>query len=134
MAKALRSINKSLISSMALSMLRIVAGFTFAEHGLQKVFGLLGGHVVRSLSLAGISGYLELFGGFLILLGLYTRPVAFILCGEMAVGYFKMHAPAGFWPLLNHGELAVLYCFVFLYLCAAGPGTWSLDLLVRKKS
>lgn len=119
---------------MSLSLLRMITGFLFVEHGLQKVFGLLGGHVVRPLSLSGVGGYLEAFGGFLILVGLFTRPVAFILCGEMAVAYFKQHAPSGFWPILNRGELAVLYCFIFLYLCFAGPGTWSLDALVRKKS
>jgi putative oxidoreductase len=82
--------------------------------------------------MAGVSGILELFGGLLLLLGLFTQPVAFILSGEMAVAYFMVHAPRGFWPLLNRGELAVLYCFVFLYLAAAGGGLWSVDHLWRR--
>ncbi len=118
---------------IALSVLRIIVGFTFSAHGLQKFFGLFGGHAVRSFTLLGVAGFLEAFGGILILLGLFSRPVAFILCGEMAVAYFRQHAPAGFWPILNHGELAVIYCFVFLYLFTAGPGPWSVDAVVRKK-
>jgi putative oxidoreductase len=116
-----------------LSVLRIIIGFTFCEHGLQKALGLLGGHAMPPLSLLGVAGWLELVGGLLILVGWFTRPAAFILCGEMAVGYFKQHAPAGFWPIVNHGELAVLYCFVYLYLFFAGPGRWSVDTLIRKK-
>lgn len=119
---------------IALSLLRIVAGFTFSEHGLQKLLGLFGGHVAQPLTLYGLAGYLETFGGLLIVLGLFTRPVAFILCGEMAVAYFKQHAPGGFWPIVNHGELAVLYCFIYLYLVTAGPGPWSLDALLRKRT
>jgi putative oxidoreductase len=80
------------------------------------------------------AGILEFFGGLLLLVGLFTRPVAFILSGMMAVAYFMAHAPDGFWPLLNRGELAALYCFVFLYLSAAGGGPWSLDALRRRKS
>ncbi len=83
--------------------------------------------------LAGLAGLLEFVGGALLVLGLFTRPVAFILSGEMAVAYFKAHFPQGFLPVLNRGELAVLYCFVFLYLAAAGGGAWSLDNLMRKK-
>jgi putative oxidoreductase len=75
----------------------------------------------------GIAGILELVGGLLIAIGLFTRPVAFILSGEMAVAYFMVHAPGGFWPVVNHGELAALYCFVFLYFAFAGPGPWSVD-------
>ncbi len=81
----------------------------------------------------GAAGLLEFVGGLLIVLGLFTRPVAFVLCGEMAVAYFMQHAHRGFWPILNAGELAVLYCFIFLYLAVAGPGIWSLDAFVRKK-
>ncbi|HYL73145.1 MAG TPA: DoxX family protein [Bryobacteraceae bacterium] len=77
---------------------------------------------------------MECFGGLLILTGLFTRPVAFLLCGEMAVAYFKQHAPRGFWPIENGGELAVLYCFIFLYLMSSGAGPWSLDRHVRKKN
>jgi putative oxidoreductase len=82
----------------------------------------------------GLAGVLETFGGLLILLGLFTRPVAFVLAGEMAVAYFMAHAPRGFFPLLNKGEPAVLYCFVFLYLAAVGPGPWSLDALRQRSS
>src|SRR5215470_1427718 len=101
-----------------LSILRVVAAFLFMEHGAQKLFGFLGGipgGPPRLFSEAGISGVLEFFGGLLLLLGLFTRLVAFILSGMMAVAYFQVHWPRGFWPLLNRGELAALYCFVFLY-------------------
>jgi putative oxidoreductase len=84
---------------------------------------------VELFSLIGLAGVLELFGGALLLVGLFTRPVAFILSGEMAFAYFMAHAPRGFWPILNGGELAALYSFVFLYLAAAGGGPWSLDRL-----
>jgi len=121
----------------ALSLLRIAAGFTFSLHGFQKLFGFFGGMghgtTAHVLSLLWAAGLLESFGGVLILAGLYTRPVAFILCGEMAVAYFKQHAPHGFWPIANGGELAVLYCFIFLLLMSAGAGPWSLDRLVRNK-
>jgi putative oxidoreductase len=79
------------------------------------------------MSLAGVAGVLETFGGLLLLLGLFTRPVAFVLAGEMAAAYFMSHAPQGFWPLLNRGELAALYCFLFLYFAAVGGGPWSVD-------
>jgi putative oxidoreductase len=118
-----------------LSILRIVTGFIFMAHGAQKLFGYpapLPGGGPPVMSLFGVSGILEFFGGLLILLGLFTRPVAFILAGMMAVAYFMVHAPAGFWPLLNKGELAVLYCFVFLYLAVAGAGEWSLDRMLRR--
>lgn len=101
-------------------------------HGLQKTLGLLGGKPVPPLSLAGVAGYIELAGGILIMLGLFTRPVAFVLSGHMAVAYFMQHAPQGFWPIMNHGELAVVYCFVFLYLAFGGGGPWSLDRVFRK--
>ena len=121
----------------ALSLLRIVVGFTFSLHGYQKVFGLFGGlghgATAHLASLLGVAGVLETFGGVLIFLGLYTRPVAFIMCGEMAVAYFHQHAPRGLWPISNGGELAVLYCFVFLLLASAGAGPWSLDRAIRKK-
>ncbi len=123
----------------ARSVLRVVAGFTFSLHGMQKLLGFFGGMggkgaTVPLGSLFWFAGGLELIGGLLILVGLFTSPVAFILCGEMAVAYFKMHFPHGFNPFLNHGELAVLYCFVFLYLCIAGAGPLSLDSVIRKKS
>jgi putative oxidoreductase len=122
----------------ARSVMRIVVGFLFMEHGLQKILGWLGGvggsgATAHFISWAWAAGFLELVGGPLIILGLFTTPVAFVLCGEMAVAYFWVHFPHGFWPLLNHGELAVLYCFVFLYLSLAGPGPLSADHLLRKK-
>lgn len=123
----------------ARSLLRIIAGFTFALHGFQKLFGLFGGlgrtgAAAEFGSLIWTAGALEAFGGLLMLLGLFTRPVAFLLAGEMAVAYFSRHAPRGFWPVQNGGELAILYCFVFLYLSISGPGPVGLDRLVRKKS
>ena len=87
------------------------------------------GGTVELLSMIGIAGILEFFGGLLVLLGLCTRPVAFILSGEMAVAYFMVHSPQSFWPIVNRGEMAVLYCFVFLYLAFAGGGVWSIDNL-----
>lgn len=126
-----------------LSVLRIVAGFLILQHGLQKVFGVLlppapagepQAHGTFTLfSLAGISGILEFGGGVLLILGLFTRPVAFILSGLLAVAYFYQHAPGGFWPLLNMGELAALYSFVFLYLSVAGGGEWSVDNLITTR-
>lgn len=102
-------------------------------HGLQKVFGVLGGHKVHSFSLFGLAGGLELIGGILLFLGLFTRPVAFILCGEMAVAYFRAHFPHGLWPIQNQGELAVLYCFIFLLFTLAGAGIPSLDANLRNR-
>ena len=120
-----------------MSLLRIVIGFTFSLHGYQKLFGLFGGMghgtTAHLLSLLGAAGVLETLGGALIFLGLYTRLVAFILCGEMAVAYFHQHAPRGLWPIANGGEPAVLYCFIFLLLVSAGAGPWSLDRAIRKK-
>ncbi|MCL4708783.1 DoxX family protein [bacterium] len=113
-----------------LSMMRIVAAFLFMAHGSAKLFGMPAAQPtdpVSWLSQMGVAGMLEFFGGSLLMLGLFTRPVAFTLSGLMAAAYFMSHAPQGFWPLLNRGELAALYCFVFLYLAAAGAGPWSLD-------
>jgi len=120
-------------SPVLLSVLRIVTGFLFMQHGGMKLLGFpgAGDHKVELMSLMGFAGCLELIGGGLILIGLFTRPVAFILAGEMAFAYFMAHAPQGFWPVLNQGESAVLFCFVFLYLSAAGGGPWSLDLAMR---
>ncbi len=117
------------------SVLRMIAAFMFMEHGAQKLFGLLGGRPggpPPPFTQMWIGGALEFFGGLLLLLGVFTRPVAFILSGMMAVAYFQVHAPQGFWPLLNRGELAALYCFVFLYLSAAGGGPWSLESVWRR--
>jgi putative oxidoreductase len=121
-------------SPRILSVLRIVAAFLFMPHGAQKLFGFLAPqHAVLPplLSLLGLAGVLEFFGGLFLLLGLFTRPVAFILSGEMAVAYFMVHAPKGFWPLMNGGDLAAILCFVFLYLSVAGGGTWSVEHLWR---
>lgn len=115
-----------------LSILRIITGLLFMQHGMQKLFGLIGGQPVPVMSMPGIAGVLEFFGGLLIAIGLFTRPVAFILAGEMAVSYFLIHAPRGFWPVINKGELAVLYCFVFLYMAFAGGGPWSVDAIRRR--
>jgi putative oxidoreductase len=122
-----------------LAALRIMAGLLFAQHGVQKILGGLGGYrgtagaTAPMLSQGWVSGMLELVGGILIAVGLLTRPVAFLLCGLMAVAYFKAHAPDGFWPILNGGELAALYCFVFLLLFTAGPGAWSADGALRRR-
>jgi putative oxidoreductase len=118
------------LTPYALAALRIIAALLLLQHGLQKYFGfptLAEGGLVQPLSLIGLAGALELAGGLLLLVGLFTRPVAFILSGEMAVAYFMAHAPHSFYPIVNQGELAVLFCFVFLYLSAAGGGAFSLD-------
>ena len=115
-----------------LSALRVAAAITFVEHGTQKLFGLPVGSRVPLASLMGLAGILETAGGALMLLGVFTRPVAFVLAGEMAYAYFTVHAPQGRWPIQNQGELAVLYCFVWLYVSAAGPGPISVDRALRK--
>jgi putative oxidoreductase len=113
-----------------LSILRIMAGLLFMEHGMGKLFGFPSAAMHPSfLTLVWFAGILECFGGALVALGLFTRVVAFLLSGEMAIGYFMVHAPKSFFPLLNGGDAAVLYCFIFLYLCFAGGGEWSLDRL-----
>jgi putative oxidoreductase len=127
----------SSFESYALALLRIVAGFTFTLHGAQK-FGALGGlrgHAATAFTMLWFGGVLEIIGGPLIILGLFTRPVAFILCGEMAVAYFTVHVHMGPWlfPLLNNGEITVLYCFLFLYMVTVGPGALSLDGAIRKR-
>jgi putative oxidoreductase len=120
-------------SPILLSILRIITGFLFMAHGTQKWLLFPGGTTRATVeTLSGIAGLIELIGGPLILLGLFTRPVAFVLSGMSAFAYFIAHAPQGFWPILNKGELAVLYCFVFLYLAAAGGGPWSLDRALRR--
>ena len=122
-------------SPRLLSILRIIVGLLFLEHGTSKYLSLpvSPSTGVTPMSLSGINGIIELIGGVLIVLGLFTRPVAFILAGDMAVAYFIAHAPRGFFPLLNAGELAIVYCFVFLYLAVAGGGVWSLDHLRAEK-
>ena len=118
-----------------LGILRFILGFLFLQHGTAKLFGIP--HIamfdgVQLFSLIGIAGILELVGGLLIMVGLFTRPAAFILSGEMAVAYFMAHAPHGFLPILNQGELAVIYCFAFLYFSVAGAGAFSIDAVCCK--
>lgn len=117
-------------SNVFYALLRIVAGVLFACHGAQKVFGILGGQ--KQEGLLQVAGVIELVTGILIAVGLFTSIVAFIACGEMAVAYFKAHSPGGFWPILNKGELAVLYCFVFLYIASRGSGILSIDSLIGR--
>jgi putative oxidoreductase len=110
------------------ALLRIVAGLAFAQHGAQKLFGVLGAkQAVAITSQLGLAGVIEFVGGLMIALGLFTTPVAFVASGEMAWAYFQQHFPRGPWPIQNGGELAVLYCFIFLYLSAAGSGKLSID-------
>jgi putative oxidoreductase len=118
------------------SLMRVMVGFTFSLHGWQKFFGMfggMGGGRADLSSMLGVAGVLETFGGALIILGLFTQPVAFLLSGEMAVGYFRTHAPRGWVPLTNGGELAVFYCFFFLWLSSTGAGRVSLDRLFGRK-
>ncbi len=119
-------------------LLRVVAGFLFVQFGGLILFGWFGGIPNQPgrpplMSQTGIGGILEFFGGIAILLGLFTRPVAFILSGMMAVAYWQFHAPSGPWPVLNQGVPAILFCFIFLYMAAKGGGDWSLDALIRRK-
>jgi len=114
------------------AVLRIVVGFLFVCHGAQKLFGILGGlgasgESAPLLSLMGFAGLIEFFGGLLIMVGWLTGYVAFIASGEMAAAYFMGHYPRGFWPILNNGEPAVLFCFIFLYMASQGAGVWSID-------
>jgi putative oxidoreductase len=118
-------------------LLRIVAGLLFACHGAQKLFGVFGGvggppgTMVPLFSLTGLAGGIEFVGGLCIAVGLLTGYAAFIASGEMAVAYFTAHAPRSFWPIQNNGELAVLYCFLFLYMASRGSGVWSLEQRLR---
>ena len=131
--------NKDQARQAAYFLLRVVSGLLFLQAGGVKIFDWFGGIPAqygghpRFMSQTWIGGMLEFYGGLAILLGLFTRPIAFILSGEMAVAYFQFHQPHGFWPVQNHGEAAVLFCFIFLYMAAAGGGAWSLDALLRGK-
>jgi putative oxidoreductase len=121
----------------ALAVLRIVTAYLFITHGTAKLFGVPHQDMfdgLKLLSLTGVAGILELAGGALMLIGLFVRPVAFVMCGFMAVAYFMAHASQGnvLVPMLNKGELAVVYCFVFLYFSAAGAGAWSVDAIRRR--
>jgi putative oxidoreductase len=118
-----------------LAILRIMTALLFMEHGMQKLLGFPPSPDPGPplFSLIGLAGFLELVGGFLVAIGLFTRPVAFILSGEMAAAYFMAHAPDSFFPILNGGDAAILYCFVFFYLFVVGPGTWSVDEALRSR-
>jgi putative oxidoreductase len=123
-------------SPRLLSVLRFVAGLCYIQHGMAKLLKFPPVPMfakVELMSLLGLAGVLELVGGALLIVGLFSRPVAFILAGQMAVAYFMAHASHGFFPILNGGELAIMFCFVFLYIAAAGPGPWSIDAAMRKK-
>jgi len=118
-----------------LSLLRIITGLMIIEHGTAKYLGfpvVPALAKVQPLSLPGVGGVLELIGGALLIAGLFTQPVAFILSGEMAIGYFMVHAPRSFYPLLNGGSLAIIYCFACLYLSTAGGGPWSVDAAMKR--
>lgn len=138
MAKA-RTFFMARFEGATLALLRVMAGLMFMQHGVQKLFGWLGGWrgepgaTAPLLSQAGLAGVLEVFGGLMVALGLFTRPVAFILSGMMAVAYFQSHAPDGFWPILNRGELAALFCFVFFYFSARGAGPFSVDSVLEQR-
>lgn len=120
-------------SAYIYAVLRIMAGLTFAFHGSQKLFGIPGNKPPLPLmSFMGIGGLIELVCGLLIALGLWVSYAAFVASGEMAVAYFMLHFPKGFLPIVNQGDLAVLYCFVFLYIAAQGSGVWSLDTLTGR--
>ena len=118
-------------SNVFYALMRIIAGLLFACHGAQKLFGVLGGQK-QEASLMIAAGVIELVGGILIAIGFFAGFVAFIAAGEMAVAYFKQHSPGGFWPIVNRGELAVLFCFVYLYIASVGSGILSVDALIAK--
>jgi putative oxidoreductase len=125
------------VAPYILSIMRIIVAFLYVQHGAQKLFGF---HAMPQMptpplfSFMGFAGFLEFVGGLFVFLGLFTRPVAFILSGQMAVAYFMVHGPKGFWPMANGGDLAVLWCFVFFYLAFAGGGPFSFDRVIRKKA
>ena len=131
--------NMKRAAQVAYFLLRLVAGLLFLQSGGLILFGWFGGmpgppgSAPPLMSQVGIGGVLEFFGGLMIMLGLLTRPVAFILSGMMAVAYWQFHAPQGGWPIQNQGMPAVLFCFIFLYMAAQGGGDWSLDALIRRK-
>jgi putative oxidoreductase len=124
---------------ITLFLLRVVAGLLFLQAGGMKLFDWFGGIPAqygghpKLFSLVSVAGMLEFYGGLAILLGLFTQPVAFLLSGEMAVAYFMSHQPQGTWPVQNHGEPAVLLCFIFLFFAAHGAGEWSLDTILQRR-
>ena len=115
------------------AVMRVVIGLLFACHGAQKLFGVLGGQSQLANPILLAAGIIEFVGGGLVALGLWASYAAFVASGEMAVAYMTMHARGGFWPIVNRGELALLYCFVFLYMASRGSGPLSVDVLIRKK-
>lgn len=121
------------LDGYAYAAMRIVVAFLFAFHGLQKLFGMFGGRVVDTGSRLWFAGVIELAGGALVAIGLFTSPVAFVCSGEMAAAFFLAHFPRAFWPIQNQGELAAVYCFVFLYIAARGGGPLSVDRIWRRK-
>jgi putative oxidoreductase len=116
--------------AFVLSLLRFVAGLCFMQHGLSKLFGFPAAFSGHMTSLVVAAGIIEALGGLLVCIGLFTRPAAFLMSGEMAIGYFTVHLPKSFFPLVNGGDLAIMYCFVFFYIAVAGGGAWSLDRLM----
>lgn len=120
-------------SEIAYTLLRVMAGVMFAMHGAQKLFGMFGGQVMTGVPKMLVAGIVELAGGLLIAVGLLTGYAAFLASGQMAVAYFTAHAPGGWSPLANKGELAVLYCFLFLYVATRGGGRYSLDHVLRRR-
>jgi len=122
-------------SPVILSIVRIVVSLLFMQHGAQKLFGFPApqNSPFHFFSFYGVAGVLEFLGGAVLLLGLFTRQIAFLLCGEMAFAYFVAHFPRGFWPLNNSGELSVLFCFIFLYFVFAGGGPWGIDRILDRK-
>jgi len=122
------------ITDLAFTLVRVVIGLLFSCHGAQKLFGVLGSAPQLPHTKLLIAGSIEFGGGLLIAIGLFTRIAAFVASGEMAVAYFTVHAPHSFWPIINKGELAVAYCFFFLFVAAHGAGPYSLDRLVRRKT
>jgi len=120
-------------SEWAYALMRFVAGMLFACHGAQKLFGALGGQSQLGVPLMATAGIIEFFGGILVTIGLFAGFAAFLASGLMAVAYFMAHAPNGFWPIVNHGELAVVYCFVFLFIACRGSGRLSVDAFARRR-
>ena len=120
-------------SEVTFSLMRFVLGLLFACHGAQKLFGMFGGHATTGVPRMLVAGIIEFGGGLLITVGLFTRLAAIVASGEMAVAYFKSHAPHGFWPIENKGELAVAFCFAFLFIAAHGAGRYSLDRGLRRR-
>lgn len=120
-------------AEIAYTLMRVVVGLLFACHGAQKLFGALGGTQMTSNPKMLVAGLIEFAGGLLVALGLQAGFAAFLASGQMAYAYFSVHAPGGFWPVINKGELAVVYCFVFLYIATRGSGRYSLDAAIKRK-